>query len=131
MTMTMTMTTSDYVDYVQTCYTPSSIVTLRHHGFSLPENISSASPTCRRSDTSLLTCPLSLSRIALRARKLLAPFACAPLLRASPRDGAPDPVPERISSLETQPPSLVTGSCYCRGSEEEERRLRCRYTSVP
>ena len=103
-------------------YTPSSMVTLRHQGFSpFSANISSASPTCRLSETSLLTCPLSLSRMAFSARKLLAPFAP---LRASPRDGDPDP--ERISSLETQPPSLVTGSCYWRGSDDEERRLRWR-----
>lgn len=102
-------------------YTPSSMVTLRHQGFSpFSINISSASPTCRLSDTSRLTWPLSLSRMALSARKLFAPLP----LRASPRDGDPDP--ERISSLETQPPSLVTGSCYWRGSDEELRRLRCR-----
>lgn len=88
-------------------YTPSSMVTLRHQGFSpFSMNISSASPTCRLSDTSRLTWPLSLSRMALSARKLFAPLP----LRASPRDGDPDP--ERISSLETQPPSLVTGNCY-------------------
>lgn len=104
-------------------YTPSSMVTFLHHGFSpLSANISSASPTCRLSLTSLLTCPLSLSRMALSARKLL-PLANLPLC-ASPRDADPDP--ERISSLETQPPSLVTGNCYCKGSEEELRRLRWR-----
>ena len=27
--------------------------------------------------------------------------------------------------------ALVTGRCHCRGSEDDERRLRCRYTSVP
>jgi hypothetical protein len=36
-----------------------------------------------------------------------------------------------MSSLDVHPPSLMTGSCYCRGSEEEERRFRWRYTSVP
>ena len=106
-------------------YTPSSIVTFLHHGFSpFSANISSASPTCLLSLTSLLICPLSLSRIAFKAKKL---FPFVPnlwlLLRASPWDGAG---PERISSDETQPPSLVTGSCYWSGSEDEERRLRCR-----
>jgi hypothetical protein len=36
-----------------------------------------------------------------------------------------------MSSLDVHPPSLMTGSCYWRGSEEEERRFRWRYTSVP
>ena len=107
-------------------YTPSSMVTLRHQGFSpVSANISSASPTCLLSLTSLLTCPLNLSRMAFSARKLFAPpLPPLPPPRVSPRDADPDP--ERISSLETQPPSLVTGSCYWRGSEEEESRFKCR-----
>jgi hypothetical protein len=27
--------------------------------------------------------------------------------------------------------SLMTADCYCRGSDELDRRFKCRYTSVP
>lgn len=102
-------------------YIPSSIPTLRHHGLSpslgpLSANMSSASPTCRLSLISLLTWPLSFNFMALLARKGL--YCREPLPCAIPRE-------DRMSSLDVHPP-LMTGNCYCRGSEEEERRLRWR-----
>jgi hypothetical protein len=106
-------------------YTPSSMPTFLHHGASPPfcPIISSKSPTCLLSLTSLLTCPESLSFIALIASILVGrePVPC----RANPWE------PERMSSLCVHPPSLMTGNCYWRGSEDDERRLRWRYTSVP
>jgi len=63
----------------------------------------SASPTCLRSDTS------RFFRRFLAAKRNGG--------GVSPRDGPPS--------------SLVTAGCYCRGSDELESRLRCRYTSVP
>jgi hypothetical protein len=103
-------------------YTPSSIPTFLHHGTSpLPSfcaNISSASPTCRLSLTSLLSCPLSFSFMAFIASMLVGREPVLP--RANPRE------PERMSSLCVHPPSLMTGNCYWRGSEDEERRFKCR-----
>jgi hypothetical protein len=99
-------------------YIPSSMPTFLHHGFmsSFSANISSKSPTCLRSLTSLVNWPVSLSRIALAANSEELP-------RANPWERA-------IISLDVRP-SLMTGNCYCRGSEELLRRLRWRYTSVP
>jgi hypothetical protein len=102
-------------------YTPSSIPTFLHHGLSLPlsANISSASPTCLLSLTSLLTCPDNLSFIAFMAKTLVGrePYLLVPC--ANPWE------PDRMSSVDVHP-SLMTGNCYCRGSDEEERRFRCR-----
>ena len=103
--------------------------TLRHHGVSpLSANISSASPTCRRSLTSLLSWPDSLRRMALEARKLVL-VLCAPnaRARASPRGELVASLPRGLAA---QLP-LLAGSCYCRGSDDDESRFRCRYTSVP
>lgn len=103
-------------------YMPSSMPTLLHHGLSaLSANISSKSPTCLLSLTSLLSWPDSFNFIALLAKKGL------PL-----RERVPYVVPcvnpwddERVRSLDAHP-SLMTGNCYWRGSDEDERRLRCR-----
>lgn len=103
-------------------YTPSSMPTFLHHGLSAPlsANISSASPTCRRSLTSLLTCPDSFNRIAFMASTLVGrdPYRLV-VPRANPWE------PDRMSSLCVHP-SLMTGNCYWRGSDDEERRLRWR-----
>ena len=110
-----------------THHTPSSIPTLRHHGlspslFACSANMFAASPTCLRSLISMLTWPLSFNFIALLARKGL--YMREPFLPcAIPRD-------DRMSSLDVHP-SLMTGNCYCRGSDDDESRLRWRYTSVP
>jgi hypothetical protein len=110
-----------YTNNPSNSYTPSSIPTCLHQGLSLPlsANISSASPTCLLSLTSRLTCPESFNFIAFMASTLVGrePYLLVPC--ASPRE------PDRIISLDVQP-SLMTGNCYCRGSDDEERRLRCR-----
>jgi hypothetical protein len=114
-----------YTNNPSNSYTPSSMPTLLHHGLSPPltANISSASPTCLLSLTSRLICPDSFSFIAFMASTLVGrePYLLLPLLLpcASPRE------PDRMSSLDVQP-SLMTGNCYCRGSDDEERRLRCK-----
>jgi len=79
--------------------------------------ILSASPTCFRSEISRLR---KRERIAARRpvlmldndefRFLTVPFNANPW----------DPLL-----------SLMTANCYCRGSDDEESRLRCKYTSVP
>jgi hypothetical protein len=104
--------------------TPSSIPTFLHHGFSptLSANISSASPTCLRSLTSRLICPDNFNFIAFMASTLV---GCEPYLLLVPCASPREPEPDRMSSLDVHP-SLMTGNCYCRGSDDEERRLRCR-----
>lgn len=106
---------------MQGSHMPSSMPTFLHQGAPTPlsaASISSASPTCLRSLTSMLSWPLSLSRIALLANiEPLRPYRCVCVIPWDDDD--------RIISLDVHP-SLMTGNCYCRGSEELESRLRCR-----
>lgn len=114
-----------------THYIPSSIPTSLHQAplGPLSDNISSASPTCFRGLTSIsltLTFPLSFNFMALlamlRLRLLFAsdPFKDEILLvfaRLVNPWGA-------VVAFAAGP--LMTGRCYCRGSEEEDRRFRWR-----
>jgi hypothetical protein len=74
------------------------------------KSMSSASPTCLRSLTSRIL-PLSLSRIDLDM--------CIAADCVSPRATV-------VSRCVMPAVPLVTGRCHCRGSEDDERRLRWR-----
>lgn len=116
---------------------PSSIVTFRHHGtdpvpLSFGCKLSSTSPTCLLSLTSRTALPpveegSGLSRLA---RDAMLRFIDLRDVDVNPWDelfclGVRD---ANVWSpmLGWNHSSLMTGRCHCRGSEEDERRLRWR-----
>lgn len=126
-------------------HTPSSIVTFFHHGSSARLDCAfttlSASPTCLRSLTSRCFNPasrpfvFSFSFIAFAARFRLPALsnpACLPT-RVNPEDEGESALYALCATATAAPPlraavhsSFMTGRCHCRGSEEDERRLRWR-----
>ena len=100
-------------------YNPSSIPTCLHQAPDPLLTITSASPTCLRSLTSQslpLSLPLSLSRMAREAIVVLIELELTDFV--NPRGS------EYIGSLAAFP--LMTGDCHCKGSDEDDRRLRWR-----
>jgi hypothetical protein len=125
---------------------PSSIPTWRHQGVSeVGLTILSASPTWRLALTSrpLVKSPpplpaLLFSFIAmLESVKLGISLCCLPT-RVNPWDEREATIPEppawplpRLCEDPFIHSSLMTGRCHCSGSELDDKRFKCRYTSVP
>jgi hypothetical protein len=125
---------------------PSSIPTCLHHGVSVGLTILSASPTCLLALTSRpfaasapLLPPLFFNFIAmLESVKLGISLCCLPT-RVNPWDeereaAIPEPPATPLPRLCEDPfihSSLMTGRCHCSGSELDDKRFKCKYTSVP
>lgn len=130
---------------------PSSMVTFLHHGVPAPRAPGPVPlvPNCMLSATSP-TCLLSLTSRALLLLLVLLPddhgrglsrFARATMLSCIDlRDVDVEPCCDAPIVLNNSLPllmspcshsSLEVGDCHWSGSEDDERRLRCRYTSVP
>jgi len=117
-TLKLLLSVLNFAKYHQ-LHNPSSIPTRLHQAPDPLLTITSASPTCLRSLTSQslpLSLPLSLSRMAREAIVVLIELELTDFVNPW---GS-----EYIGSLAALP--LMTGDCHCKGSDEDDRRLRWR-----